>query len=411
MGQEIVYCARCQKQLRGPDFEKGTALRLESQAYCRECVPTPSSPIPAARSEESTSRRSVPTRRTTVRREASGRRASPWVFVGAAAGGAVLLILAIAVAVSGPSPAPEPPPPPPGPPAALEKPPPRPAPPAEKPAREQLAEIDAQVAEYVRKGEHASAIMVLEAAAKRHANAAWAAEIGRRIRDVSQELEKAKAAARAAAPPPAGLVGHWTFDEIEGASLRDLSPHGNHATLVRSPDQVPGRLGKALAFGSDRREFVRVPDSPSLSLTGPFTVAAWVKPAAWTGPAQRAVVEKWESSPGASRGYLLRMNVERRVRCLVADESGDVGPTGATALPADAWTHIAGVYDGSSVRVYVNGRLDGSRRVSRVPADGASPLTIGCAPPEGNRFEGAIDDVRIYSRALSDAEISELAGR
>ena len=80
-------------------------------------------------------------------------------------------------------------------------------------------------------------------------------------------------------PAPAdGLVGHWTFDSINGTTAPDSSPSKNDGLLVDAPVPVAGRLGNALQFDG-RRSYVKVPSHPALILTGPFTLSAWVKPA------------------------------------------------------------------------------------------------------------------------------------
>ena len=87
--------------------------------------------------------------------------------------------------------------------------------------------------------------------------------------------------------------------------------------------------------------------------------------------------------------------------------SGNVNTFGSTALAAGTWTHLATTYDGTTVRLYVNATL-----VASAPATGGigvsgSPLSIGGTAAYGEFFNGRIDDVRIYSRALSQLEIEQ----
>ena len=77
---------------------------------------------------------------------------------------------------------------------------------------------------------------------------------------------------------------------------------------------------------------------------------------------------------------------------------------GATAIPIGQWTHIVGTHDGATGRIYVNGKQRGKTRVTRPLSRSAGPLLIGAAG--GRRsFRGVIDEVRIYNRALSRAQV------
>jgi hypothetical protein len=221
----------------------------------------------------------------------------------------------------------------------------------------------------------------------------------------------------AAEPPPRppGLVAYYRFDEAAGTTATDSSGSGNHGTHVNGPS--PSTLAApvtfpnrgSLRFDETRSQAVRVPDAPSLSLTGPFTLAAWVRPsAAPTG--NQGVIEKWDwDGARARRGYFLRLEASRKPRAAVFDANGNgvdvpaVGP-----VPADVWTHVAAVFDGSTLRIYVNGAVQGTAPNAPAPADGASALEIGRSGGVSG-FDGNIDEARVYARALTGQEIAALA--
>jgi hypothetical protein len=206
-----------------------------------------------------------------------------------------------------------------------------------------------------------------------------------------------------------GLVGHWSFDSITGTSTPDSSPFKNDALLVDGPVVVPGRIGTALEFDG-RRSHVAVASKPCLNLTGPFTLSAWVKPA---GPERRScgIVEKWDNGPKQTiDGYFLRLTGDGRPHLVVSEpaEGGEVA--GQKPLPLGEWSFLAGVSDGTEYRIYVNGSLDRKLPGIKGPRRSTNPLRIGMAGGDGGQyFQGAIDDVRIYARALSAAEIARLA--
>ena len=83
----------------------------------------------------------------------------------------------------------------------------------------------------------------------------------------------------------------------------------------------------------------------------------------------------------------------------------DIDATGPTAIALNTWTHLAASYDGAAFRLYVNGSQVTSRAVSGSVATSTSPLRLGGNTIWGEYFAGVIDEVRIYNRALSAAEV------
>ncbi len=156
---------------------------------------------------------------------------------------------------------------------------------------------------------------------------------------------------------------------------------------------------------------VRVPHAAALTFTGPFSIAVWVNPtASQAAQPQWAWVEKWGRSPaGGTSGYMLRMDAARKAKFSLAAGGSSDQVLSVSAVPAETWTHVAAVYDGSRGHLYVNGKRERSEAMKLKPGENASPLSIGAAPQGGNRFTGALDDVRLYDRALSEAEVASLA--
>jgi len=211
-----------------------------------------------------------------------------------------------------------------------------------------------------------------------------------------------------------GLVGHWDFEEGGDFAPRDGSGSGHDGSLIngalRSGDSVCGN--HSLSLDTTSRQYVEIPTAPSLERTERFTLAAWVKP---TDPTpNRAVIAKQTSE--SSNSFALRVHNG------VATVGGtgtvyNVGPfnTGAGGtmeVDANTWTHVAGSWDSSTGewRVYVNGVLD----VTTVDARGgqldrgSGPLRIGYEFGAAQTFDGLIDDVRMYGRALSADEVALL---
>jgi hypothetical protein len=86
--------------------------------------------------------------------------------------------------------------------------------------------------------------------------------------------------------------------------------------------------------------------------------------------------------------------------------TGDIGLQGPAVLPANTWSHLAMTWDGLTIRVYVNGAQVASGALAGLAVPSASPLRIGGNSVWGEWFAGLIDEVRVYNRALTAAEIA-----
>ena len=202
-----------------------------------------------------------------------------------------------------------------------------------------------------------------------------------------------------------GLVAHFKFDEGSGTTVRDASGH-NHDGTIHGAEFVKMQQGFALAFdGKD--DYVQVPDSEALRLAETATFEAWVNVPV---NAEQTVLSK-NGCDTLRQNYLLKLEENRvRVSLVECPEFGAFHQTAYSAgIQPNRWYHLAGSYDGETIRVYVNGaqtgRLDATFDVGTLEA----PLYIGAnfyGPKLGGFFSGKIDEVKIYSRALSGEQIA-----
>lgn len=195
-----------------------------------------------------------------------------------------------------------------------------------------------------------------------------------------------------------GLVGAWSFDEGAGTTSADLSANGNLATLQGAVWTPSGKHGSALSFDGISAKAV-VADSATLDLTEAMTLEAWVYP--------DVVPTTWATGvyKETDRYYLEPGTSQNAPGAGGTFGSGNRNAIGGSPLPAMAWTHLACTYNGADVRLYVNGAQAGSVSATGAITTSTSPLTMGGNTPYGEFFNGRIDDVRVYSRALSAAEI------
>jgi hypothetical protein len=200
---------------------------------------------------------------------------------------------------------------------------------------------------------------------------------------------------------PTGLVAAYNFDAGSGTTVADLSGKGNTGTLSNATWTTAGHTNGALSFNGTNA-LVSVPDSASLDLTTGMTLEAWVNPSA-LGTAWRTVVMK-EQPPG-NLAYALYANTDTTRPSAHVFTSAEAILRGTSALLLNGWTHLAASYDGTTLRLYVNGT-----QVASVAASGAITTTAGSLRIGGNNiwsewFAGVIDDVRVYNRALTATEI------
>jgi PKD repeat protein len=200
----------------------------------------------------------------------------------------------------------------------------------------------------------------------------------------------------------AGLVAAYSFDQGSGTTLVDDSGNGNNGTLANAAWVAGGRFGGALQFNGSPGSLVTVPDSTSLHLTAGMTLEAWVKPTGlnFTGTSGGVVLS--ESPDGSSVLYAAAGTGKTpagRIRVAV----GDTWARGPTALKLNVWTFLAATYDGTTLRLYVNGRQAASTR-AHGPLGATGPLHLGGSATAG-MFAGLLDNVRIYNRALGRTEI------
>jgi hypothetical protein len=202
------------------------------------------------------------------------------------------------------------------------------------------------------------------------------------------------------------LVGWWTFDEGSGNIAADSSGNGNDGTLNGPLEwTTEGKIGGGMAF-TGPYNFVLVEDAPSLNMTDEITIAAWINPS-WTG--NNRILQK--SSGGGDNQYRLIKEGGNNIRFHIPPASnfevtGNIPPQGE-------WTHLAATYDGSMIKVYYDGVVVGETEFSGAMGTSDGQLFIGnkwAQAPAGDEFNGLMDDVRIYNRALTLSEIKKLGG-
>jgi hypothetical protein len=148
--------------------------------------------------------------------------------------------------------------------------------------------------------------------------------------------------------------------------------------------------------------WVTVPHSPTLNLSTALTIEAWVyptvAPAGW-----RTIAAK--ERPGGVVYYLHAGSSNPSPATGLVVASGEQTLYGVAQLPTNTWTHLAATYDGTAQRLYVNGVQVSTRAQTGQVSTSTSPLRLGGNASYGEYFQGRIDEVRLYNRALTAAQI------
>jgi len=222
--------------------------------------------------------------------------------------------------------------------------------------------------------------------------------------------------------PTSGLVGYWNLDESSGPTANDSSGNGNDGTWENSPTYTAsGKINGALTFnGTNQYVNIANPSNFSFERTQPFSITAWINPAP-SGGGDFAVVGKVASGTGYGMivpGGTFCNNSGGPNSCVEFDLNGYGGMrvwSGIATITAGIWQHIAVTYDGSSNRsgmhIYINGvdQTVSSDTGSTLSASilNSAPLMIGSYQGY-DYFDGTIDDVRVYNRALNASEVQAL---
>ncbi len=199
-----------------------------------------------------------------------------------------------------------------------------------------------------------------------------------------------------------GLAGHWQFEEGRGAAAADASGNVRHGSLVSNPVWRAGRVGGGLALGG-RGDHVKVDPAAELNVLQAFTVAAWIKLAA-TGREQVIADKRDDWDDG------LAVYVDESGRLLAYLNEASL--SGSARLDDDVWHHVAAVYNGEELKLFVDGDEDGSDWMNAGAMDTEGELRIGGPAwdsEDPSYFAGVLDEVRLYDRPLGEYEVGDLS--
>jgi hypothetical protein len=199
------------------------------------------------------------------------------------------------------------------------------------------------------------------------------------------------------------LVGYWSMNEGGGTVLADSSTYHNNGTLFGNPSWVQGIKGLALDLNGSTQYGI-ISDNSSLDVSNTITLAAWFKPE--SRGTQRIIYK----TDGVS-GYELFLEGQNPFRVSVRF-NGSIRLNSTSSYPIDGeWMHVAATWDGNTIRMYINGEEENSMTATSPIGTNSSNLGIGATAAGDESFNGQLDEVYIFRRALNITEIQTLATR
>lgn len=199
-----------------------------------------------------------------------------------------------------------------------------------------------------------------------------------------------------------GLVGYWAMQEGQGTQVQDII--GNNNALFKSgPLWIPGKFsGPAISLNGSS-DYLQATTNSRFKPTAAITYCGWFYIKSIASSLRLIDCE----DVGGTVGFLLSQGVVSGLLCRIG---GTVSALSAGTIIANTWTHIGATYDGANMRLYINGAVvDTTAKTGAINYSGSSDLFIGrTAGSSSNFHNGLVDDVRVYNRALTTAEMVQL---
>jgi hypothetical protein len=204
-------------------------------------------------------------------------------------------------------------------------------------------------------------------------------------------------------------VSQWPLDEGAGTTTNDAAASAT-GTLENGATWTTGQSGAAVKLdGIDDHISI-----PWVNTSGSaITLSAWVKNSSFASGVDQSFISKAVDSTEDSGFWMLGLtsNGQNRLQFDLAADHTTTTLTASTGnLPLNTWYHVAATYDGVMMRLFLNGAQVGSvAKSGAMPRGRNASIDIGRSPEGSGYLRGAIDDVRIYSSALTASEIAALA--
>ena len=223
----------------------------------------------------------------------------------------------------------------------------------------------------------------------------------------------------AAADIADGLVVHFTFDAVKGKRIFDESGNGLDAEVIKNTQFVKGKYGKAIRITGETEDCVNIPSSDALEISDEITMMAWVYHEDWTGSSSQWFDKGCYSKHFESYGMVVwgkkdfpelgAFETGSVISMLVGAADLQQSITTLNEMKNRTWHHVVGTYGDKTLKIYLDGAMIANlpSQVDDFSGINEEDLRIGCAKNKPQyAFEGgSIDEVAIWSRALSEDEV------
>ena len=211
-----------------------------------------------------------------------------------------------------------------------------------------------------------------------------------------------------------GLVSYWKFDETSGTTAVDS--HGSNDGGVTGAVWTTGKINNGLDFGtSSQNRYVSVTQNTALNdlHTDSFTVNAWIKPSGSGEGGSGRIMSKRSTTSSTGAGFLLFTRGTNGLGMEIIGGGSSIVArtfTDDSVISTSAWHMVSYVYDGSNIKIYVDGdEVTYSTQTSGSTTDSSSrDLFIGNNEANQRKYDGLIDEVLIVNRAYTSDEVSAL---
>jgi glucose/arabinose dehydrogenase len=204
----------------------------------------------------------------------------------------------------------------------------------------------------------------------------------------------------------AGLVAAYSFDEGAGTTAKDSSGQGNAATLVNGVGWVTGQHNKAVSFDGVN-DYITIPNSTSTNISGnALTLSMWINPQPLSSGDSVVIGKFWNTTMSSPfYQYGLELGGGNRTDFFIGTSGGTLAAYGGTTLAYNQWSYLAITFDGAQVKTYVNGALVNTQALSATITARGNSMNIGADASVAQFNKGMLDDLRIYSRVLTQQQI------
>ena len=201
------------------------------------------------------------------------------------------------------------------------------------------------------------------------------------------------------------LISYYSFDNQNSEDEQGV----NDGNLIGAQWIENGKINGAFSFDG-MNDLITIPDNSSFDNFGKITLSAWIKPNSVTVNGGYHRIISTQAGSGTTAGWFIRVDDPSKANIWFRSSTGsEVELQGTTTLVADNWYHMVAVLDGNASYLYLNGNLEDSDSFS--PSGSFNPInefTISSLNGNNEFFGGAIDEVAVWNRALSDLDVDLL---